>query len=65
MSAIETVNKWTRKIKEFAKTIQIMNVDNDTVVCNNCKNSKVIINKDGKSYEYSYDENGKQTLEIK
>lgn len=62
MSSIKTVQKWMNAMKDFAKTLSI--TDN-VVICKGCKNSKVIINKDGKSYEYSYDENGKQTLEIK
>lgn len=65
MSTIERVNKWLNKIKEFAGTMQVMSVDNETVVCKNCKNSKIVIEKDGKKYEYTYDENGKQTLEVK
>jgi hypothetical protein len=47
--------------KEYIK----LSTKKDTIVCQNCKNSKVIIVKDGKNYEYTYDENGKQTLEIK
>lgn len=62
MSSIKTIQKWMDAIKDFAKTLT---VNNDIVICRGCKNSKVIINKDGKSYEYSYDENGKQTIEIK
>jgi hypothetical protein len=65
MSTMATIKKWMDAIKEFAGTIQIMTVDNETVICKNCKNSKIIVEKDGKTYEYSYDENGKQTVEIK
>ena len=57
------------KIKEYFKSLKQvhknLSITGDVVVCRGCRNSKVIINKDGKSYEYSYDENGKQTLEIK
>lgn len=58
MSSIKTVQKWMNAIKNFSMT-------GDIVICQGCKNSKVIITKNGKTYEYSYDENGKQTLEIK
>lgn len=37
----------------------------DKIVCPGCKNSKVVIQKDNLTYEYSYDENGKQTIEVK
>lgn len=62
MSSIERVMKWLSAIYNGRKNLTVVE---DTVMCKGCKNSKVIIKKDGKTYEYSYDENGKQTVDIK
>jgi hypothetical protein len=58
-------NKIIGIVDALKKKYGSLNVNGTNVVCKNCKNSKVVIVKDGKTYEYSYDENGKETIEIK
>lgn len=62
---LNNILNFMNKIKKEAFEKVGIPPEYDKVICKNCKNSKIIIQKNGKSYEYSYDENGKQTLEIK
>jgi hypothetical protein len=64
MASIETVKKWMKAI--YGNIVPtIIDIKNENAFCNGCRNSKVIITKNGQTIEYTYDENGKETKEIK
>lgn len=53
------------KIKNFFKSlfsVQSIDIKSTQVYSKNCKNSKVTIKVDGVTTEYTWDENGKETI---